>query len=112
MTTTTEPVKKRFRTLDSACEHIEKLEQQIVVLNASLSSKSAAQAKAQNANRPSAPAPVNQSAQAATPPAAKSLDDYSLSELVAAADEAHARGDTAAANRFYRTYEARKPSRC
>jgi hypothetical protein len=106
--TTTEPVRNRFRTLDAACEQIEKLELQIVSLNASLASRTAAPAKAQTPAPLTAPAAANQSAQTATPSAAKSLDDYSLSELVDAADEANGRGDAAAANRFFREYETRK----
>jgi hypothetical protein len=110
--TTTEPVKNRFKTLTAALDEIERLESQVIALNAALVSRTAAPAKAQTPTPPSAPAPVNQPAQAATPPAAKSLNDYSLSELVDAVDEANLRGDTAAANRFYRAYQARKLSSC
>jgi hypothetical protein len=103
MTTTIEPARNRFRTLDAACEQIEKLELQIVSLNAALASRTAAPAKAQTPAPPTVPAPANQPAQTATPPAAKSLD-----ELIDLADEANFRGDTAAAGRFFREYETRK----
>jgi hypothetical protein len=100
--TTTEPVRDRFKTLSAAIEEIERLESQAIALNAALTSRTAAPTKAQT------PEPANQPAQAATPAAAKSLHDYSLSELVDAADEANGRGDTATANRFFRAYETRK----
>jgi len=106
--TTTEPVRNRFKTLSAAIEEIERLELQAIALNAALTSRTAAPAKAQTPAPPSVPAPANQPAAAASAPAAKSLNDYSLSELVDAADEANARGDTAAANRFFRAYETRK----
>jgi hypothetical protein len=112
MTTTVEPVKKRFRTLDAACEHIEKLELQIVSLNAALTSRTATPARAETPAPPSCPAPpANQPAQAATPAVVKSLNDYSLSELARAADEAGLAGDHTEANRFYRAYSERKANR-
>lgn len=112
MTTTTEPTRKRFKTLDTACEHIEKLEGQIVALNAALASKTAAPAKAQiPAAPPSAPAAVNQPPAAATTPATKPIDQMSLRELTDAADTAAAAGNHAEANRYYRAYSERKTNR-
>jgi hypothetical protein len=109
MTTTIELVRNRFRTLDSACEHIEKLEAQIVALNAALTAgKSAAPAKAQTPTAPPNAPSANQPAPAATTPAAKSLDDMSLRELADAADTAAVAGNKAEANRFYRAYSERK----
>ena len=109
--TTVEPVKKRFRTLESACEHIEKLELQIVSLNAALTSRTAAPAKAQTPAPPSVPAPANQPAAAATLPAAKSLEEMSLSELATAADEAGLAGDHAKANLYYQAYSRKQAGR-
>jgi hypothetical protein len=110
--TTTEPVRNRFKTLSAAIEEIERLESQAIGLNAALASRTAASAKAQTPAPPNVLAPANQPAAAVTPPAAKSLNDYSLSELVDAADEANGRGDAAAANRFFREYETRKQAGC
>jgi hypothetical protein len=53
MSTTTETTRKRFRTLDAACEQIERLEQQVIGLNAALA-KATATAMAQNSASPSA----------------------------------------------------------
>jgi len=104
--TTSEPVRNRFRTLDAACEQIEKLELQIVSLNAALASRTAAPAKA---NPPSVPAaPASQPAAAASPPAAKSLDDMSLSELASAADEFGLAGNHQKSNLYYQAYSERK----
>jgi hypothetical protein len=111
--TTTEPVRNRFKTLSAAIEEIERLESQAIALNAALASRTAAPAKAQTPAPPSCPAPpANQPAQAATPAAAKSLNDYSLSELARAADEAGLAGDHVKANLYYQAYSARKLNRC
>jgi hypothetical protein len=109
---TIEPVRNRFKTLSAAIEEIERLESQAIALNAALTSRTAAPAKAQTPAPSTAPAPANQPAQTATiPPAVKTLNDYSIPELIDAADEANGRGDAAAANRFFREYETRKQGR-
>jgi hypothetical protein len=107
----TEPVKTRFKTLTAALDEIEKLERQIVALNAALASKTAAPAKAQIPTPPTAPAAVNQPPQAATPPAAKPIDQMTPRELVDACDEATRAGDKVAADRYYRAYSERKANR-
>lgn len=109
-TTTTEPIRKRFRTLDSACQHIEALEGQIVTLNAALASRATAPAKAQT------PAPpVNQQNAPATtqrpvslPAVERPLAELSKRELADLMDAANASGDKATTDKLWREYRTRK----
>lgn len=105
------PARTRFKTLTAALEEVERLESQVIALNAALASRTAAPAKTQTPTPPpSAPAAVNQPAAAATTPAAKSIDAMSRAELATAADEAHTRGDAEAENRYFRAHAARMPT--
>jgi hypothetical protein len=106
------PVKTRFKTLDLACQEIERLEQQVVALNAALASKTAAPAKAQNSTPPSAPVvtpPVKNSSPAASPPTTveRPLSEWNKAELADAADAASQAGDHATSNKFYAEYRRR-----
>jgi hypothetical protein len=106
------PVKTRFKTLAAAQDEIEKLERQVVVLNAELAaSKTTAAAKTQTPALPSAPAAVNQPPAAAAPSAVKPIDQMNSGELIAACDSAAAAGNHQEANRFYRAYSERKSNR-
>jgi hypothetical protein len=107
---TNAPVK--IRTLSAALEEIERLESQVIALNAALASKTTAPTK-QTATAPATAPSVNQPAAVATKtPVAKSLNDMSRAELATAADQAHLRGDIAAENLYYHAHAARKPTYC
>jgi hypothetical protein len=96
----------RFKTLDLACQEIERLEQRVVALNAELA---ASKSKAQTPTPPSAPAGVSQTPAAATPPVfERPLASLSKREIVDMMDEANARGDKAETDKLWREYSARK----
>jgi hypothetical protein len=109
--------KERFKTWDNTFARVEELEAagpddsthlraQVARLNAELAARNAEikVLKAAAAGQQRAP-PTNQ------PPAVKPIDQMTTRELVDACDEATQAGDKAAADRFYRAYQARKASR-
>jgi hypothetical protein len=109
MTTTIEPVKKRFRTLTAAVEEIERLESQVIALNAALAaSKTAAPAKVQIPTQATNPAVSQPQPAASLPQVERPLADLSRREIADLMDEANARGDKATTDRLWREYCRRK----
>ena len=108
MTTTTT---ERPRTLSEAQDRIDELEAagDPVQLKAQLAARDAeikilkAAGSSQQSKTPGATAGAN-----SQPPAAKSLNNYSLSELARAADEAGLAGDHQKASLYYQAYSERK----
>jgi hypothetical protein len=99
----TAPAKNRFKTLSTALEQIEKLELQLVSLNAALASKFQA-TKAQTSTPPSAPAGVSQTPAATVE---RPLSGLSKRELTEVLDTANANGDKTAVDRIWAEYSSR-----
>lgn len=104
----TEPVKTRFKTLTAALEEIERLEKQVIALNAALAaSKTVAPTKAQTSIPPTAPAVSQPPAAATPPPVERPLAELSKRALADAIDLANAQGDKAAVERMWAEYSSR-----